>query len=155
MQNPTGKPVVVPAFEGRPLHVIGNEVTQKLTFQETNGAYYVFEAVTPPGGGVPPHVHRHEDEVIYVLEGEYEFMLGAEKFKATAGAVINFPGACRTASPVSGRSRARLCGMSFREPVSNSFSTSSAPCRPARRIWQRSRPFSGNMTSRYWREARG
>lgn len=91
MQQPKSKAIVIPRLEGRPLHVIGNEVTQKLTMDETGGAYYVFEAVTPPGGGVPPHVHQHEDEVIYVLGGEYEFMLGSKKFKATAGAVINFP----------------------------------------------------------------
>lgn len=91
MQEPKYKAAVISAPEGRPLHVIGNDVTVKLTKTETNGAYYVFEAVTPPGGGVPPHVHQNEDEVIRVLEGEYEFMLDGKTYKVGAGATINFP----------------------------------------------------------------
>jgi len=34
------------------------------------------EETTPPGGGPPPHVHSDEDETLYVLEGEVEFLLG-------------------------------------------------------------------------------
>lgn len=66
-------------------------MTVELTKGETNGADYVFEAVTPPGSGVPPHVHQHEHGVIHMLEGEYEFMLDGQTHRATAGALVIFP----------------------------------------------------------------
>lgn len=46
--------IVTAAGEGRKMRVMGNDVTLKLTRQETGGAYYLFELVTPPGVGIPP-----------------------------------------------------------------------------------------------------
>ena len=69
MQTETKKPVAVPSSGGRKILVIGHEITLKLTCRETGGEYFVFEDVTPPGVGVPLHVHRHEDEFFRVLEG--------------------------------------------------------------------------------------
>lgn len=84
-------PIVVPATEGRRLLVLGNEIEIKLGTSETAGLAFVFECVTPPGTGVPPHVHQHEDEIIRIIEGEYEMFLDGKTYKATDGAVINFP----------------------------------------------------------------
>lgn len=91
MQALTKTPLVVEAGQGKKMNVIGNQVTLRLTSQETGGEYYVFEAVTPPGVGVPPHVHQHEDEIIEVIEGEYEFLLGDEMYRVTSGALVYFP----------------------------------------------------------------
>jgi len=33
-----------------------------VTGEQTGGAYFVMEALVPPGGGPPPHIHRNEDE---------------------------------------------------------------------------------------------
>jgi quercetin dioxygenase-like cupin family protein len=82
--------VVAPA-QGKPLNILGHSVTVKVARKETEGNYYVMEVVTPPGHGIPPHVHDREDEFIYVLEGEFEVMLGGELFKAPKGAQIFFP----------------------------------------------------------------
>lgn len=71
--------------------VLGNEITVKLASPETGGDFHVFEAVTPPGVGVPPHVHQHEDEIIQVIDGEFEIFLDGKTHTATQGAVINFP----------------------------------------------------------------
>ena len=49
------------------------------------------EALVPPGGGPPPHVHTREDETFYVLEGEVEFLLGDELVQAGAGHFVNVP----------------------------------------------------------------
>jgi len=83
--------LVVGAGEGRKMQVMGNEVTVKLTRQETAGEYYLFEVVTPPGVGVPPHVHQCEDEIIEVIEGKYEFMLGDHSYTVTPGDLVHFP----------------------------------------------------------------
>ena len=82
--------VVAPA-EGKRMNVLGHTAVVKLGRDETNGDYYVFEVVSPPGLGIPPHVHQHEDEVIFVVEGEYAIVLGAEVFTAKAGATLHFP----------------------------------------------------------------
>jgi quercetin dioxygenase-like cupin family protein len=47
-----------------------------ITGAESGGAYFAMEAIVPPGGGPPPHIHRNEKETFYVLEGEVEFLLG-------------------------------------------------------------------------------
>ena len=60
--------------DGRSLRVMGEVVTYKITSERTGGAYSLFEVVSEPGGGPPPHVQHREDEAFYVLEGEYEFL---------------------------------------------------------------------------------
>jgi mannose-6-phosphate isomerase-like protein (cupin superfamily) len=91
IQNTKPKPIIVPSNEGRKMFVLGQEITLKLTGNETGGAYYVFEALTPPGVGVPTHVHEHEDEILRIIEGEYEVFLDGKTYKAGQGAVINLP----------------------------------------------------------------
>src|SRR6266571_2291908 len=74
----------------RKLLVLGHEITVKLACRETKGEYFVFEAVSPPGGGMSLHVHRHEDEFVRVLDGEFEYQLDQQIQKVTPGAMIIF-----------------------------------------------------------------
>ncbi len=60
--------------EGRSIWVLGELVTYKITSDQTGGAYSLFEVMSQPGGGPPPHIQHREDESFYVLEGEYEFL---------------------------------------------------------------------------------
>jgi mannose-6-phosphate isomerase-like protein (cupin superfamily) len=90
MQYPELKPTITPSNEGRKLFVLGNEITVKRVSHEP-GDIYVFEQLTPPGVGVPTHVHHREDEIIRVIDGEFEIFLEGEIFKATAGEVIQLP----------------------------------------------------------------
>ena len=62
-----------------------------ITGKETGGAYFVMEAQVPPGGGPPPHIHRHEDETFYIVEGECDFLLGEETITAGPGDFVNIP----------------------------------------------------------------
>ena len=91
MQTGTKTPMAVPSSGGRKILVLGHELTLKLTCRETDGEYFVFEAVTPPGVGMALHVHRHEDEFLRVLEGEFEFQLDQQIQKVTPGAMVVFP----------------------------------------------------------------
>ena len=84
-------PVVLATNQGRELAVIGHQVSVKLTAADTGGLAYVFEDICPPGAGVPPHVHSREDEILTVLEGEFEVFLDGKTYKAAQGAVANFP----------------------------------------------------------------
>ena len=62
-----------------------------ITGAETGGAYFAMEAIVPPGGGPPRHIHRHEDETFYVVEGECGFLLGEEWITAGVGDLVNVP----------------------------------------------------------------
>ncbi len=73
------------------LWVLGELVTYKVTAEQTGGAYSLFEVVTRPGGGPPPHVQHQEDECFYVLEGEFEFPNYSDVVRAGAGSLIYVP----------------------------------------------------------------
>jgi quercetin dioxygenase-like cupin family protein len=62
-----------------------------VTGAESGGAYFAMEAFVPPGGGPPPHIHRHEDETFYIVEGRCDFLLGAETVTGGAGDFVNVP----------------------------------------------------------------
>ena len=55
---------------GLTLNILGITHLYKATGAETAGSFSLWEAVVPPGAGVPPHTHDREDEAFYVLRGE-------------------------------------------------------------------------------------
>ena len=55
------------------------------------------EAWVEPGGGVPPHVHPHYEEVFEVLEGEVTFTVGREKRRSGPGETAVVPPGTRHA----------------------------------------------------------
>jgi quercetin dioxygenase-like cupin family protein len=85
--NPT---IRIPT-EGRTVAVVGDVYRFLATGEDTNGKYAMWEAIVPPGGGPPPHVHSREEEGFYVLEGEITFTINGEKVVATAGMFANMP----------------------------------------------------------------
>jgi quercetin dioxygenase-like cupin family protein len=91
MQTTQIKAALVAAGEGEKINLLGNAITVKLSSRQTDGNYYVFECITPPGHGVPAHVHTLEDELIYVQEGEFSILLGENQYKAYVGDFIFFP----------------------------------------------------------------
>lgn len=46
----------------------GNLTTNLAEKKDTNGAFFLVEAMLAPGTEPPPHVHSREDEFFYVLE---------------------------------------------------------------------------------------
>ena len=89
METVTIAPKVISSKERTKFNILGHEVTVKLHSRDGNDNY-VFELISPPGSGIPSHVHKNEDEVLYILEGEFEVMVTEEVFKATAGDCLNF-----------------------------------------------------------------
>ncbi len=77
--------------KGRTVAVVGDVYRFLATGEDTNGKYALWEALVPPGGGPPPHVHNREEEGFYVLEGEITFTVNGEKVVATAGTFANMP----------------------------------------------------------------
>ncbi len=83
------RPVFVLPNTGKVLEYVG--ATNKLTGQETGGAYYLFESVFDPGDGNRLHVHSREDEMGYVLEGALEVRLADQTLVVEAGGVAHLP----------------------------------------------------------------
>jgi mannose-6-phosphate isomerase-like protein (cupin superfamily) len=77
--------------EGRPVHVLGADLTIKISSRDTNSAFAVFEGRTAPLEGPPLHRHREQDEWWYIVEGEYRFEVDGEEIYASAGATVFAP----------------------------------------------------------------
>jgi quercetin dioxygenase-like cupin family protein len=61
------------------LQINGSSVTEHLGGEQTAGASALMEFRIQPGyAAPPPHVHTHEDEISYVLEGELVVTVGGE-----------------------------------------------------------------------------
>ena len=58
---------------------------------DTNGDFGLMESVLVPGNEPPPHVHSREDELYYLLEGEFDVYVGEEAFKVETGACVFLP----------------------------------------------------------------
>ena len=84
-------PTIRRSAEGRTVGVVGDVYRFLATEAETAGKYALWEALVPPGGGPPPHVHSREEEGFYVLEGEITLTIGDQRVVATAGMFANMP----------------------------------------------------------------
>jgi quercetin dioxygenase-like cupin family protein len=83
--------VIRNAGKGRTIAVVGDVYRFLATAEDTNGKYAIWEAIVPPGGGPPPHVHSREEEGFYILEGEITFTINGKRVVATAGMFANMP----------------------------------------------------------------
>jgi len=94
--------------EGRPVHVLGSDLTIKVSSRDTNGAFAVFEGRIPPLEGPPLHRHPDQDESFYIVEGEFRFEVDGQEIYASAGASVVAPrGSSHTFQNV-GRERGRM-----------------------------------------------
>ena len=59
--------------------------------KDTGGSFCLVEATSVPGTEPPPHVHSREDELFYVLEGQFEVFVGADVFTVEAGECVFLP----------------------------------------------------------------
>ncbi len=67
---PVGDPAVIPLLSGAPRSSV-----VLVTVQDR----------------VPPHIHKHSDETIYILEGEGDLLLDQEWIKVKAGMLVYVP----------------------------------------------------------------
>ena len=83
--------VVRPNDQVKRLSAAGDEYRFLATGNDTDGQYFLIEAIVPPGGGPPFHIHTREEEGFYILEGELTFY--GEEGKITAGpkTYLNIP----------------------------------------------------------------
>ncbi|HLL80438.1 MAG TPA: cupin domain-containing protein, partial [Ktedonobacteraceae bacterium] len=83
--------IVVKPDEGRSVWLGGMGVVFKISGADTGGAFAVVEHPIEPGRLVLPHVHLHEDEYSYVLEGTIGARVGDRELIAGQGSYVVKP----------------------------------------------------------------
>ncbi len=91
----TNKGFVVKASESRfneKTLIGGKNINDiKVSQQDTSGDLTVFEYTGNVKGGPPLHVHPHQDEIFFIIQGEYLFQVGNDRFSLKAGDTIFLP----------------------------------------------------------------
>jgi mannose-6-phosphate isomerase-like protein (cupin superfamily) len=86
--------VLVPAGEDREKkkHAVGvSSTTYKVLTAETGGAMFGMEQLNHKKGGPNRHLHHAENELFYVIEGEYLVEIGTERFRLKSGDCVLGP----------------------------------------------------------------
>ena len=76
---------------GRTIYYAGNLMQWKLEQERSMGFCSVVEVVMRRGEEPPLHVHAHEDELYYVLEGDLTFYVGRDVFEVSPGDTVFLP----------------------------------------------------------------
>ncbi|MER7249912.1 cupin domain-containing protein [Kribbella sp. NPDC000426] len=86
------EPFAVQAGEGvtYTTPVNGSAVVMADTLR-TNGSLSILELLIPPYSGPAVHTHLREDEVWYVIEGQFRFKAGDEMLRASTGGMAFGP----------------------------------------------------------------
>jgi quercetin dioxygenase-like cupin family protein len=63
----------------------------KLSSAQTGGAFSLLDETFAAGRRTPYHLHHHEDETFYILEGQATFFSGSQQIRGTPGSVIFLP----------------------------------------------------------------
>lgn len=91
---PPARAFVLAAHEGRtrmPLNVVGETGLVKVRAADSGGQLCFFDFVAPPNSGPPLHRHSREDELFYVLEGEFVFQLDGVRHTVGPGGTVYSP----------------------------------------------------------------
>lgn len=81
---------VIAAADGSHFSILGQSVRVVLHSIQSQAGLFCFEQWTPPGFGVPPHMHSLEDEIAYLVEGTLQVNVGGKISIAQVGDTMNF-----------------------------------------------------------------
>jgi quercetin dioxygenase-like cupin family protein len=79
------------ARKGDSIWVLNNWMRYLATGEETGGRMALLEQRITPAGDTPRHVHQHEDEALYVLEGRVRAVIGSDTVTAGPGESVFLP----------------------------------------------------------------
>lgn len=63
----------------------------KVSMKDTNGDLTIFEYTGNQKGGPALHIHASQDEIFFIVQGEYLFQVGDDKYNLKAGDTIFLP----------------------------------------------------------------
>ena len=75
------------SLDGVSWNILGQVYTPKQATDES----FAWHATFPEETCVPPHMHPHQDEYIYVLDGRIDLLLDGEKTSASTGDLVRMP----------------------------------------------------------------
>lgn len=70
---------------GRPARFLNGRFDCKVSAGDTNGGLCIFDTFRDVCGGPPLHYHKFQDEWFMVLEGDFVFQVGEERFRVSPG----------------------------------------------------------------------
>jgi quercetin dioxygenase-like cupin family protein len=73
------------------IHYMAHTFSFLATGEDTDGAFTLIHCFFRKNFFPPPHLHKHEDESFYILEGAFNFLAGENKITAGAGELIVLP----------------------------------------------------------------
>ena len=88
---PSRRPVLLAPGQGEARWLGGHLLDWKLHGRDSGGQLAAVETVIPRGQEPPLHVHEHDDELFYVLEGEATFICGDEESTGGPGSTALLP----------------------------------------------------------------
>jgi len=93
--NRNTKPFKIDAGKDRfdkPINLFeGDTFYGKVSTKDTDGDLYIYESTRVKKGGPALHVHHDQDEIWYVLEGEFLIKVGDQLYQVKAGDTVFGP----------------------------------------------------------------
>ena len=125
--SPSDQPHVIPAGEDRlgESHSRGySSILFKVLPRETSNGMFVIEHLNLIKGGPPLHLHLHQEEYFYVIEGEVHFQIGDSRKRLMPGDSILGPRGVPHTFAATGEAPGRLL-IAFTQPATwnSSFAT--------------------------------
>lgn len=85
------EPFISKPGQGERIAFMGQVSFVRARGDQTGGVLSLSETRTPAGSGPPVHLHEREDEMFFVLEGEFSVTIGEETSTAGPGTFIFAP----------------------------------------------------------------
>jgi quercetin dioxygenase-like cupin family protein len=73
------------------IHYMAHTFSFLATGEDTDGAYSLIHCYFRKNFFPPPHLHKYEDESFFILEGEFNFLVGGKKIIAGPGELVVLP----------------------------------------------------------------
>src|SRR5689334_10007517 len=86
-EQKTNAPYCLAADGGTPMAWFDATISLKAS----NPGLGITEVVLHPGEEPPFHIHRNEDEWLYIVEGQVTFHVGGEDYRGGPGAFASYP----------------------------------------------------------------
>src|SRR5688572_772682 len=75
----------------RHLWFLNGRVEIRVSCEEAADGISILEHQAPHGESPPLHIHRNQDEVFHILEGDLRFVVGGNELRARAGETLITP----------------------------------------------------------------
>ena len=85
------KPFVVGPDDGEATWFLGTRMTVKATAESTGGTFGLIEVRLAAGFSPPQHIHHHEDESFWILEGTLTVVCGGRTSQVGPGSFVYLP----------------------------------------------------------------